>query len=144
MYSEKIIQEFVNKLIKEKEGKCLDFKQKITSKSKIAKTISALANTEGGYLVIGISDQKKIIGIDPDEEAFMIESANEEYCTPKASIYMEEVKFLDKVESENPVLIEKTILLVKIEKSILEKIYCKQPNGELKAFHRVNDKTLAF
>ena len=30
MYSEKIIQEFVNKLIKEKEGKCLDFKQKIT------------------------------------------------------------------------------------------------------------------
>ena len=67
MKSAKFEEEFVKDLLKQKEGEKLDFKLKITSKEKIAKTLSAMANSEGGFIVIGMSDHKKIIGIDPDE-----------------------------------------------------------------------------
>ena len=65
---EKFDEEFIKKVLKSEEGISLDFKLKVSSKEKIARTISALANTKGGIIVVGISDQKKITGIDPNEE----------------------------------------------------------------------------
>ena len=86
MISTKYNQEFVKKIIQEKEGNQLDFKQKVTSKEKIAKTLAAFANTTGGLILIGLSDQRKIIGIDPEEEQYMIDSANEEFLIPRVSL----------------------------------------------------------
>ena len=56
---EKFDEEFIKKVLKSEEGISLDFKLKVSSKEKIARTISALANTKGGIIVVGISDQKK-------------------------------------------------------------------------------------
>ena len=135
----KFDKDFVNKLLKQSEGQTLDFKQQITSKEKIAKTISAMANSEGGLIVVGLSDQRKIIGIDPEEERFMIESANENFCLPKASIYMEEVKLFDEELDRE----EKTVLIVEVGKMNDSMIFVKNQHGEVKAFKRENDKTLS-
>lgn len=59
MKSAKFDEEFIKNLLKQKEGEKLDFKLKITSKEKIAKTLSALSNSQGGFIVVGMSDQKK-------------------------------------------------------------------------------------
>jgi predicted HTH transcriptional regulator len=140
----KFDQDFVNNLIREKEGKSLDFKQKITSKEKIAKTLAAMANTEGGLLLIGLSDKKKITGIDPEEERYMIEAANEEYCVPNVSLSIHEVKVINErhfLETDEE---EKMLLIVEIRKSKGPVIFCKTNRGDMKAYKRVNDKSLAI
>jgi predicted HTH transcriptional regulator len=137
MILKKFDQEFVNKLLKQKEGQTLDFKQTISSKEKIARTLSGMSNSDGGLILIGLSDQRKIIGIDPEEERYMVEAANEEFCVPKASISIQEVKI---IESEDE---EKSVLIVEIAKSEGLTIFVKKENGELKAFKRINDKTLS-
>lgn len=144
MKSEKNIQDFVNKLIKKKEGKSLDFKQKITSKEKIAKTLAALANTEGGYLLIGISDRRKIIGIDPEEERYMIESANEEFCEPSVSMELRQVKIANENYPDLSDEEELELLLVKVHPSPNRLIHVKVESGELKAYRREGDQTLAI
>lgn len=140
MIFKKFDHDFVNKLLKQREGKVLDFKLKITSKEKIAKTISAMANSEGGIILIGTTDQRKIIGIDPEEEMYMIAAANEEFCTPKASISLHEVKITDgEIDKE-----EKSVLVVEVNASLGPIVFVKHKNGSLKAYRRENDKTLAL
>lgn len=122
----------------------MDFKQKITSKEKIAKTLAGMANSEGGFILIGVSDDKKVIGIDPDEERYMIESANEEFCVPRISLSTDEVKLFDDKTAAQTDLNERSILVVEVKKSQGPTVYCKDKNGLLKSYIRVNDQTLAI
>jgi predicted HTH transcriptional regulator len=142
--SAKFDQEFVRDLLKQNEGGKLDFKLKITSKEKIAKTLTALANSEGGFLVVGMSDKKEIIGIDVEEERYMIESANEEFCFPSVSMVLDEIKVFNDKTMMDATESEKSLLLVEIKKSEGPMIYSKNKTGELKAYRRVNDQTLAI
>ena len=45
------------------ESKTLEFKMQITHISKIAKTICAFANTKGGTIVVGITDDGEMVGV---------------------------------------------------------------------------------
>ncbi|MCQ2249681.1 MAG: ATP-binding protein [Bacteroidales bacterium] len=69
--------------IKQGEGLHQDFKYAITDSKKIAKSLSAFANTDGGSLLIGVKDNGRIAGANPDEEYYMIESAAKLYSQPK-------------------------------------------------------------
>ena len=57
--------DFNNDKFKYSESSWLEFKQSINSCSidKIMETICAFLNTEGGYIIIGINDQEKMVGI---------------------------------------------------------------------------------
>ena len=59
------------KQISQGESKVLEFKEKFPSNNSIVKTIVAFSNTAGGKLVIGVSNDKKIAGID-DKNLFDI------------------------------------------------------------------------
>jgi predicted HTH transcriptional regulator len=142
MNSTKYNEEFIKKLIRQKEGKLLDFKQKITSKEKIAKTISAFSNSEGGFLLIGISDKKQVVGIDPFEEQFMIESANEEYCNSQATLTFHPIKWTEHESESEKGGEELMLLLVKVSPSQGPLIYCKNKSGNKKAYKRTGDQTL--
>ncbi len=48
-------------LIARGEGENVEFKEKITRE--IAKDVCAMANTNGGYIIIGVSDDKRIVGV---------------------------------------------------------------------------------
>ncbi|WP_026969922.1 AlbA family DNA-binding domain-containing protein [Algoriphagus terrigena] len=143
MKSAKFEEQFVKNLIKQKEGNKLDFKQKITSKEKISKTLAGMANSDGGFILIGISDDKRIIGVDPEEERYMIEAANEEFCIPKVSLAINEIKVFDEKMSDLTEENEKSLLLVEVKKTQGPEIFCKGKNGELKSYRRVNDQTLS-
>lgn len=133
-------EDFVNKIIKSKEGIDLDFKQKVTSQSKIAKTISAFANAKGGLIIVGISDQKRIVGIDPEEEIFMIEKANSTFCSPPAALVFETIKWNDPNPSpyEHP---EKYILKVEIIRNSANPITFLSSDGQRKIYRRSGDQS---
>ena len=55
---------------------------RIDDSKKIARTLAAFANTEGGRLLIGVKDNGNISGVNVEEEFHMIEAAAEMYCKP--------------------------------------------------------------
>jgi predicted HTH transcriptional regulator len=139
MFPNKIDQNFVNLLLKEDEGLKLEYKQQISSQGKIAKTLSAMSNTAGGLILIGISDQRKIIGIDPEEERYMITAANEAYCIPKATLELHVIT----ISPENLNEEEKYVLLVIVHATQEEPVSVKLSDGNLKIYRRIGDKSLA-
>lgn len=50
-------------LITQGENKTLEFKETLPKNESIAKTVVAFSNTSGGRLIIGVTDNRKIIGI---------------------------------------------------------------------------------
>ncbi len=60
----------IDNLIHQPEGKTLEFKRDFSSSKPLLKTLIAFANTAGGRLIIGIDDNRKVIGVDQplDEE----------------------------------------------------------------------------
>ena len=55
--------DYIQRLISEGEHVHQDFKFEISDARKIAKSISAFANTEGGRLLVGVKDNGKIAGV---------------------------------------------------------------------------------
>ena len=81
--------EYIHLLIAEGEHQRQDFKFEISDARKIAKTLSAFANTDGGRLLIGVKDNGKIAGVRSDEEQYMIEAAAQMYCQPEVNYTMQ-------------------------------------------------------
>ncbi|SNS15186.1 Putative DNA-binding domain-containing protein [Belliella buryatensis] len=131
--------DFIKDLLKKKEGQTLDFKKTISDSYKIAKTLIAFANTTGGTIAIGISDHKKIIGVDPEEEIFMIEKASKEFCHPQIHFTIEvyEIDYLEEEQLEEEIY----IVLIKIPKTQI-KHYLKEKSGKLIAYIRDKDESL--
>jgi len=76
-------QKYLRSLIDEGEHQQLDFKFEISDARKIARTLSAFSNTDGGRLLIGVKDNGRIRGVQSDEEYYMAESAATLYCKPE-------------------------------------------------------------
>ena len=118
-------------LISTGEGEKLDFKEAITSREKIAKTLVAFANTKGGQLLIGVKDNGRIKGIDPVEEQEMLLWASESYTSPVVPIQF------------NTVLSSgRQILVAKIEESQKKPHVSKGEDGRKMAYLRSKDQTL--
>lgn len=125
-------------LVKQNESEVLDFKQSINNLYKIAKSIGSFANTKGGKLVIGISDSKRIIGIDPEEEKYMLEKAGGDLCDPPIQILFQILE----QESENEFDEPKYILIAEIPESRKKPVKTLDANGEWKVYSRVVDKSI--
>ena len=70
------------KLIEQGEHQQQDFKYCISDSRKIARTLVAFANTDGGRLLVGVKDNGRIAGVRSDEEYYMIDSAAKMYSKP--------------------------------------------------------------
>lgn len=73
-------------LIREGEHQQQDFKYRVADACKLAKSVSAFANTDGGRLLIGVRDDGNLSGVRSEEEIFMMHQAAYKYCQPEASI----------------------------------------------------------
>ena len=123
------MSQYIHAKIAQGENQHLDFKFEISDAKKIARTLSAFANTEGGTLLIGVKDNGTIAGIRTDEEAYMIESAAHIFCKP-------EVQYTIK-----PWNIEgKTILEVKVKPSPARPHQAPWKNNLWRAFVRIKDE----
>lgn len=118
-------------LIQEGEHQQQDFKLRIEDQKKIARTMCAFANTDGGILLIGVKDNGKIVGIDPSEEFFMIDGAAQMFCKPP-------IKFSSEVVQEDFKLVLKVVIPVSEDKP-----HCAMDDlGKWKSYLRVKDQTL--
>jgi len=125
------VSKHIANLIEQGEHQQLDFKHSISDSKKIARSLAAFANTDGGTLLIGVKDNGNVSGVNSDEEYYMLEGAAQIYCKP-------EVKFeITRWEINGKVVLE---VYVKPNKKHLYKAPDK--NGKWKAFFRVHDENM--
>ena len=118
-------------MIEEGEHLHQDFKFAITDSKKIARSLSAFANTAGGRLLIGIKDNGSIVGVSSDEEYYMIEAAATMYCRPP--VIFKTVQWKDS---------GKVVLEIIVEKSNLRPHKAPDKDNRYKAYIRVNDNNI--
>ncbi|QQS28804.1 MAG: putative DNA binding domain-containing protein [Sphingobacteriales bacterium] len=118
--------------IKKGEGDQLEFKVMISEPYKVAKAICAFANTRGGYLLSGISDDGEIVGVvEPEMEIKKLNDAATLYCVPPVSISIRQhlEDFL-------------VVVAVYIEESSFKPHKALTKNGSEQAYIRVGNKTM--
>jgi len=122
---------YIKKIIQSGEHQQLDFKFEISDSRKIAKTLVAFSNTDGGKLLIGVKDNGRIAGVRTDEEFFMVQAAADMYCKP-------EVTF----ESKRWVVEGKTVLEVTIPKGKNLPYLAETEPKKWLAYIRVKDENI--
>ncbi|PEN09442.1 transcriptional regulator [Longimonas halophila] len=74
------------------EGRTLEFKHRVPRAERIAKEVIALANTDGGRILLGVDDDGTLVGVDDAaEEAFMLRRAISQLCDPPVSYHTDRV-----------------------------------------------------
>lgn len=123
--------DYIQQLIAEGEHVHQDFKFAISDARKIAKSLSAFANTEGGRLLVGVKDNGKIAGIRSEEEIYMIEAAATMYCRPP--IVTENRVY--RVEGKN-------VLEVKVKEYDRKPVQAIDEAGKAWAYVRIADENI--
>ncbi len=118
----------IKELIAQGEHQQLDYKFEVSDSRKLARTLVAFSNTDGGKLLIGVKDNGHIAGIRSEEEYYMIEAAANMYSKPP-------VKFKATTWNEQ----DKTILEIHVPKGD-ETYYALDDNDLWKAYIRVADQ----
>jgi predicted HTH transcriptional regulator len=84
----------VNLLIEGGEGFTVEFKRRISSPEKIARTIISFANTKGGTILFGVDDDGSIIGVESEKsEIELIEIAGRDFVDPPIEPMIDIVPF---------------------------------------------------
>lgn len=122
----------VKSLIEEGEGFELEFKRKVSSPEKIAKTICAFANTKGGTMLFGVDDDGSLVGVESEKsEVDLLKQAGDIFCTPPVQLKIKFVPYS-----------HKDIIVVSVDESD-RKPHSVVNNGvEERVFIRVNDNTV--
>ncbi len=151
----------IENLIKQGEHERLDFKFEISDSKKIARTLVAFANTNGGRLLIGVKDNGIIAGVRSIEEYHMLEASAQMYCKPAVPFEAKEWKVEGKSVLEiiipkrvgkphkAPNHDEKYMVFIRVgdqnllANSVLLKVWSKQDNKlEIKIKYTEAEKTL--
>lgn len=122
---------YIQDLILEGEHEHQDFKYQITDARKIARSIAAFANNNGGHLLIGVKDNGNIAGVRSDEEIYMIETAAQMYCRPE-----QRVSF--KVYTING----KQVVKADIAEATEKPVEAPDDNGQWHVYYRVADENV--
>lgn len=114
--------------IQQGESKTLEFKRELPKGDQLAKTLVAFANGSGGKLIIGVDNQRKVVGIQGDEFELMdqISSMVHSQCLPTLlpSIYLETID-------------NKTLLIVQVSRGSQLPYYLKSKGRDAGTFVRI-------
>lgn len=127
-YDQKVSHHDLHALIREGEHGEQDFKYRISDARKIARTLSAFANTAGGRLLVGVRDNGSIAGVKDEDDIYMLESASEVFLKPalKLEVWAHEID-------------GKTVWEIEISEG-KEKPYQVDETDGLKAYYRDGDQ----
>jgi predicted HTH transcriptional regulator len=124
-----IVNSYILKLIQQGEHQRQDFKYCISDSRKIARSLVAFANTDGGRLLIGVKDNGRIAGVRSEEEYYMVESAAKMYSNPKIEFTTRQ-HFIE----------GKTVLEVIVEPSSEKPHFALDNEGKWWAYFRKDDE----
>jgi len=122
---------YLRNLIAEGENQKLDFKYCVSDSRKIARTLTAFANRDGGRLLIGVRDNGSIAGIRSDEELYMVDTAANLFCRPEISYTVKQ-----------HITGGKTILEVDVKRGEKRPYQSKDENGKWLPYFRNHDQNL--
>ncbi len=122
---------YLKKLIIGGENQHLDFKYCVSDSRKIARTLSAFSNTDGGRILIGVRDNGSIAGIKTDEEIYMVDTAAQLFCRP-------DITYTIRQQMTGG----KTILEVNVKRGDKRPYQAKDENGRWVTYFRNNDQNL--
>lgn len=125
----------LRRLVAQGEGQRLEFKRKAVYPFKILKEVVALANAQGGVLLIGVSDDGTIPGLKhPEDDEYVMKNYIHKYCSPDVEYNLETISVLN----------HKSVLAFHIYESMKKPIFrlydLKKKIG--KAYIRSEDKSL--
>lgn len=122
----------ITKLALQGEGLNVEFKKKAAHPEKIVREIVAMANTDGGYLLIGVDDDGTVSGQRfIEEEVFVMDKAIDKLIFPPVSVE----KYIFGLNAK------KGVAAYRIRKSA-ERPHFIVENDKRKAFVRVKDKSI--
>lgn len=124
-------------MIDEGESLHVEFKQRFSSHEKIAKEIIAFANTRGGFIFLGVDDNKSIYGVESEKSDIdLIKQTAEKFCEPPVGF---DCKFIS--------IDGKDVLVIHVPESNLKphRIQDYKTNldlNESSVYIRINDKSV--
>ncbi|MGV8018105.1 MAG: helix-turn-helix domain-containing protein [Ignavibacteria bacterium] len=122
------------KLIEEGEGSRIEFKRKFSSPQKIAKEMIAFANTSGGYIIFGVDDDRKIVGVESEKsELDLIDTAAKFFCEPEVEYRTEIIP----IKSKDVVVIE-----IHESRKKPHKLIDENDRDSTRIYVRYNDKSV--
>ena len=124
-------RQYLRGLIAQGEHQQQDFKYKVQDAVKLARSVSAFANTEGGRLLIGVRDDGHLSGVRSEEEIFMMHQAAWKYCVPAASIKFDNYR----VEG-------RTIVIATVPASQKRPVQAIDEEGRRRAYLRIADENI--
>ena len=117
--------------IRQGEHQTQDFKFRVDDAKKIARTLAAFANTDGGRLLIGVKDNGKVVGVNPEEEFHVIQGAAALYCKPELTVKTQ-------IMQED----HKLVLEVTVDEVENKPVKALDEDGNWKTYVRREDHTL--
>ncbi len=123
---------YISRLIEEGEHQRQDFKFAINDAVKIARSLSAFANSDGGRLLVGVKDNGTIAGVRNEEDLYVIEQAATMCCEPEVPVEIQAYNAGDGLhvfKVDIPAMTDRRPVLV------------KEKTG-LKAYYRVADENI--
>ena len=123
---------YIARLIEEGEHEHQDFKFAISDARKIARSISAFANNDGGRLLVGVKDNGVIAGIRNEEDIYVVEQAAGMYCSPPQEIHVTAFRTDG----------DKTVLRIEIDRAASRPVMVIEADGTRHAFYRVRDENI--
>lgn len=118
-------------LIGEGEHQRQDFKYRVDDARKLARSVSAFANTDGGRLLIGVRDDGFIAGVRKEGEIYVMHQAAYKYCQPEASIRF------DTYHAEG-----RTVVIATVPPSDKKPICAQDEDNQMRAYIRVKDENI--
>ncbi len=118
---------FYHRLLEQPEGKTIEFKRDLSSPKPMMKALVAFANTAGGRLIIGVSDDRKVLGVEDPL------SQEERLCSMIAdSIAPRLVPNIEMITIE-----DKTLLIAEVFLSSSRPHFVRSEGGETSVYVRL-------
>ncbi|UYZ63877.1 AlbA family DNA-binding domain-containing protein [Hymenobacter weizhouensis] len=122
----------LQELIRQGEGERLEFKKKTTHPTRIARTLSSLANTHGGRVLVGVDDDGRVVGVrDAEEEIYQLRQAAAHYIDPPLTLRFREVEEDGRV-----------VVVVTVPESSEKPHRAQVADGDWRAYVRVRDESV--
>ena len=118
---------YIQRLIEEGEHEHQDFKFSISDARKIARSVSAFANNDGGRLLIGVKDNGNIAGVRNEEDIYVVEQAAQMYCRPAQKVEFTAFK------TEGGAI----VIRAEIAKASHRPVQAQEPDGSWRTYYRM-------
>ena len=121
-------------LVANGEGYHLEFKYRVPEPERLAKEITALANADGGLLLIGVNDDGTLVGLkDVEEQEYMLTQVLRDHISPVMDVDLLRVRISRK----------RQVLAVRIPVSDVRPHYVvDRSSGRRTVFIRIQDKSV--